>query len=115
MFCPQCHSLLDLPDAHLLLRCLNCQYRVKFAADDSRLEKFASSTKYNTTSNAAIEDEDEDDGAETASQRARVDETCPKCRHNEMYFYTMQMRSVDEGQTVFYECVKCQHTMQVDS
>lgn len=39
--------------------------------------------------------------------RATVKEKCPKCGHPEMSFYTMQMRSVDEGQTVFFECLKC--------
>jgi len=38
-----------------------------------------------------------------------VDEECPKCKNPKMYFYTMQMRSADEGQTVFYECMKCEH------
>lgn len=39
----------------------------------------------------------------------QVDETCPKCGNLEMEFYTMQLRSADEGQTVFYECAKCKY------
>ena len=41
------------------------------------------------------------------STRATVEEECPECGHPELEFYTMQMRSVDEGQTVFYECLEC--------
>ncbi len=37
----------------------------------------------------------------------QVREPCPVCNHPELSFYTMQMRSVDEGQTVFYECEQC--------
>lgn len=39
----------------------------------------------------------------------QVDESCPKCGNIEMEFYTMQLRSADEGQTVFYECAKCKY------
>lgn len=39
----------------------------------------------------------------------QVDEPCPKCKHPQMEYYTMQLRSADEGQTVFYECPKCKH------
>ena len=54
-----------------------------------------------------VESEKVNDGSRT---RATVDEECPKCGNPIVEFYTMQMRSVDEGQTVFYECPKCGYT-----
>jgi DNA-directed RNA polymerase I subunit RPA12 len=50
-----------------------------------------------------------------AFTRAKVKERCPQCANPEMSFYTMQMRSVDEGQTVFYECPKCGHTFSTNT
>ncbi|EIJ94968.1 uncharacterized protein NEPG_00493 [Nematocida parisii ERTm1] len=35
---------------------------------------------------------------------AKIKEECPECRSEYLYYYTMQLRSADEGQTVFYEC-----------
>lgn len=56
-------------------------------------------------------------GAEEDKGRARalVDEECPKCSHRGLYFYTMQLRSADEGQTVFYECPSCGHKYSVNN
>ena len=53
--------------------------------------------------------------AEGQIQRAKVAETCPECGHPELEFFTMQLRSVDEGQTVFYECPQCRHKYSVNS
>lgn len=36
-----------------------------------------------------------------------MDEECPRCKNPQMSFYTLQLRSVDEGSTVFYKCLKC--------
>lgn len=47
--------------------------------------------------------------------RATVEETCPKCGNPEMDYYTLQLRSADEGQTVFYECKKCGHKFSVNN
>ena len=40
-------------------------------------------------------------------KKAIIDETCPKCGYNKLYYYVQQTRSADEGSTVFYECIKC--------
>ena len=35
---------------------------------------------------------------------------CPKCGHNEAFWWILQTRSGDEPPTQFYRCVKCSHT-----
>lgn len=46
--------------------------------------------------------------------RSTVAEECPSCKAPEVYFWTMQLRSADEGQTVFYEC-SCGHTWSLNT
>ncbi|XP_077234545.1 uncharacterized protein LOC143876734 [Tasmannia lanceolata] len=48
-------------------------------------------------------------------QRAVVNEACPQCHHPQLEYYTRQLRSADEGQTVFYECPKCKHKFSVNT
>uniref|UniRef100_A0A1I7YDP2 DNA-directed RNA polymerase subunit n=1 Tax=Steinernema glaseri TaxID=37863 RepID=A0A1I7YDP2_9BILA len=38
-----------------------------------------------------------------------VEHVCPKCSHGLATYTTRQTRSADEGQTVFYTCMKCKH------
>ncbi|KAJ3293100.1 DNA-directed RNA polymerase I core subunit rpa12 [Borealophlyctis nickersoniae] len=42
---------------------------------------------------------------------ATIKEKCPKCEAPEMVFHTAQLRSADEGQTIFYSCVKCGYVL----
>ena len=44
------------------------------------------------------------------NDRPTMEQECEKCDNNQMYFTSRQTRSVDEGQTVYYECTACGHT-----
>ncbi|XP_050309749.1 DNA-directed RNA polymerase I subunit RPA12 [Anthonomus grandis grandis] len=52
------------------------------------------------TKNSNEQKEDEDEGPV-------VERKCPKCGNEKMSYATLQLRSADEGQTVFYTCTKC--------
>ena len=41
------------------------------------------------------------------SNMAEIEFDCIKCDSNKAFYRAVQTRSADEGQTVFYECVKC--------
>lgn len=48
---------------------------------------------------------DQDDNEEI--EGPVVERKCPKCGNNKMSYATLQLRSADEGQTVFYTCTQC--------
>eukprot|EP00741_Cyanophora_paradoxa_P022526 tig00021464_g21752.t1 len=52
---------------------------------------------------------------EKHKERATVREECPNCKNDVVSFTTAQLRSADEGQTIFYECIKCRHKWSVNS
>ena len=119
--CERCGYAMRLLAASPTISCSSCN------ASHSTEKVFndAKTTTTKTSSNAAsflykfnieprnpdgtkIGSERHDDDVER--ERATVDEPCPKCPNQVLRFYTMQLRSADEGQTVFYECEKCKHT-----
>ena len=57
----------------------------------------------------------EDVTRESKKTRQMIKEECPKCGAPEMAYEAKQLRSVDEGQTIFYDCLKCGHKFNVDS
>ncbi|KAG9397669.1 DNA-directed RNA polymerase, subunit C11/M/9 [Carpediemonas membranifera] len=105
-FCPVCHMLLHITSFGA--SCVSCKYRMDF--DDLGTTGEEIRTKAHIKKEdlfAAVEHEQE--------SQAIVEEECPKCGHNQCSFITMQMRSVDEGQTVFYTCLKCGYRWSVNN
>jgi DNA-directed RNA polymerase I subunit RPA12 len=54
-------------------------------------------------------------GGKAKAKRALVDEECPKCKNPQMEYYTVQQRSADEGETVYFVCPKCEHSFSVNN
>jgi len=52
---------------------------------------------------------DEGSDVEDEADGPIVERTCPKCGHGRMSYAALQLRSADEGQTVFFTCIKCRH------
>jgi len=39
----------------------------------------------------------------------KIEAECSKCKHKTAYYWTMQTRAADEGETKFLKCEKCKH------
>jgi DNA-directed RNA polymerase I subunit RPA12 len=110
-FCPQCGSILEHPVANNVT-CDVCHFTCPFV----NLQMQEVITRSAPTPKPAWLVDDEENKEKTNNNKhAIIEEPCPKCAHPEMYFYTMQLRSVDEGSTVFYECPKCTHKFSVNN
>ena len=108
-FCPTCGTILDAPTDDFI-KCTFCPYKCRFA-DLSIPEVITRSAP--TTKPEWLDEENKEDS--NAKKHATIEEPCPKCGNPEQYFYTMQLRSVDEGSTVFYECPQCSHQYSVNN
>jgi DNA-directed RNA polymerase I subunit RPA12 len=113
-FCPGCKATLKVHSSGEL-HCDVCPYKSHL----ERLSPLPSIVTYSrpkpTPLWAKSEDEQRNQIAATAgrAQRATIEEPCVRCSHPEVMYYTVQLRSVDEGQTVFYECPNCKHAWSI--
>jgi len=103
VFCPHCGSLLPRSYVvHATLRCRTCQASVvdptdKVIISQSKPSAFPSQLRQKRSAiNEVTQEERETD--------AWMDVTCEKCGRERVKYYTQQLRSADEGSTVFYTC-----------
>ncbi|XP_055904751.1 DNA-directed RNA polymerase I subunit RPA12 [Eupeodes corollae] len=102
-FCPVCGTIL--PELKLTgsVGCYNCKNN--FEADvfgEMEVEYTIHFNSYDPEKKGTkIKQEKEEPDGPVVERR------CPKCGFNKMSYATLQLRSADEGQTVFFTCLKC--------
>lgn len=109
-FC-RCGTILDLTDTGTI-QCSTCGFRTNFT--DCQMPEVVTRSASRTKPAWLIDDGADGDDAD-GNENVIIEEPCPKCGHPEQYFYTMQLRSVDEGSTVFYECPNCNNKYSVNN
>lgn len=95
-FCPKCGGVLV--QKRKRYGCSKCSYISK---DKIKLE-----TKENIGEKKEIGVLREKD----SSVWPTTSSICPKCGHEEAYFWSAQTRAGDEAETRFFRCVKCKNT-----
>jgi len=106
VFCNDCSNLLDRSVGEYV-KCNVCGLSNKDTSSKSVItvsnpNAFPSSLRQKHSTGQTIADEE-------IGNEATIDTPCPKCDNPEMTFTTAQLRSADEGATVFYRCPKCGH------
>jgi DNA-directed RNA polymerase I subunit RPA12 len=111
LFCPTCGDLLRVNEKDKRAQCLTCSFacgvdaflNVTIVSESGPRDW---QKKYGVQ---PIIKENPELEKSVEQKRQVVDDDCPKCGHKGLEFYTLQLRSADEGQTVFYECPSCGH------
>ncbi|CAK7317253.1 DNA-directed RNA polymerase I subunit RPA12 [Vulpes vulpes] len=108
-FCPDCGSVLPLPGAQDTVTCVRCGFGVPVRDFEGKVVRTRIVfNQVGTAVPAPVQEEPE-------LQGPVVDRRCSRCGHEGMAYHTRQMRSADEGQTVFYTCTSCRFQEKEDS
>ena len=91
LFCPKCGSLMYPKDGEMSCGC-------GYKSEEAGMIKDKKKTKKEVE---IVEKEVE------IYPITKMD--CPKCGNKEAYYWTVQMRSSDEPETIFYKCTKCKN------
>ena len=104
-FCPKCGSLMVARrvGGKVILKCMRCGYEM----DASQAKPIR--TKKKITHSVKEKTVVLDDNIKIETLPKTRDVICPKCGHDEAYYWFVQTRAGDEPPTRFYKCTKCGH------
>ena len=81
-----------------------CRYVVSSSLFDEKIVTYE--VHFNSQENTAVRKKKKDDDQ---ADGPVIERKCPKCGHDQMSYAAIQLRSADEGQTVFFTCLKCRY------
>ncbi|XP_029919143.1 DNA-directed RNA polymerase I subunit RPA12 [Myripristis murdjan] len=108
-FCPECGSVLPVPGMRDTLRCPRCAFSLPVRELSG--QEIRSTVIFNPVEQSSIVAEDND----SELKGPVIDRRCSRCNKEGMVYQTKQMRSADEGQTVFFTCIHCRYQEKEDS
>ncbi|TNV71030.1 hypothetical protein FGO68_gene11530 [Halteria grandinella] len=111
VFCSNCGMMLALESHTPVATCRFCRHQTQLRD----LVDTEVVTKKELTQRKEWMENSQTEQKKQKVTKVVVEEDCPECDSKQMYYETRQMRSADEGQTVFYECVKCGHKFSVNT
>ncbi|KAK0179534.1 hypothetical protein PV327_005278 [Microctonus hyperodae] len=102
-FCPDCGSILPLLGDRGGVTCYACER----AWGPEVFGDMAMTYTIEFNNENTYEWSKHKDDAEEEADGPIVERKCPQCGNEQMSYATLQLRSADEGQTVFFTCTKC--------
>ncbi|KAL4955784.1 transcription factor S-II-domain-containing protein, partial [Aspergillus filifer] len=110
-FCKSCGNLLD-DSFNEILECEMCGRKAK----NTSLNHTQTLTSENFPSRLRnkLKSYTQQFTKETVGSRPHIELDCPKCPSKDVTYAQVQMRSADEGTTIFYNCSKCGNRWQED-
>ena len=102
LYCSKCGAIM-LPQndsGKVSFVCTKCKHSVKRVDSDSKVIK---ETVKKEERKIEVVDED-------TESLPVVKADCRKCGNGEAYFWTLQTRAGDEGETRFFRCTECKNT-----
>ncbi|KAK5649500.1 hypothetical protein RI129_000529 [Pyrocoelia pectoralis] len=105
-FCSDCGSILPLLQDIGNITCYRCSQHYDYRDVASGQIKY---TIHFNSIDACAKNLKEENRKGSEEDGPVVERKCPKCGNDKMSYATIQLRSADEGQTVFYTCTKCKY------
>ncbi|XP_049281629.1 DNA-directed RNA polymerase I subunit RPA12 [Anopheles funestus] len=110
-FCPKCGTILPTLKLTNKVSCYSCQSGFDAAAFGTMETEYT--IHFNSYENKKSDQAERSEGE--AAEGPIVNRQCPMCGNDQMSYATLQLRSADEGQTVFFTCTKCKYKMSENS